>query len=239
MHQGIPPGGPLAPELLHVANASLGNDPNAAVLEIPNGATLVAVEPTLLSIDGALSTIDAGESLEIKSDELHYVGIGGGFDLPLIHGGRGTLLVARMGGLSGRYLDERDTLRGLGGTTTAVSMRTPRVHLGRIRVVPGPDEFPPAVLEALLSLEFRIGPSDRVGLRLTGHQLPVSGEDASGSRPMVRGAIQVTRDGTPIVLGPDHPTTGGYRVIACVVSDDWGTLARRRPGSSVLFQRAP
>ena len=43
---------------------------------------------------------------------------------------------------------------------------------------------------------------------------------ASVSRPMVRGAIEVPADGQPIVLGPDHPTTGGYPILAVVASAD-------------------
>ena len=37
---------------------------------------------------------------------------------------------------------------------------------------------------------------------------------------MVRGAIEVPGDGQPIVLGPDHPTTGGYPILGVVAADD-------------------
>ena len=43
--------------------------------------------------------------------------------------------------------------------------------------------------------------------------------------PMVRGAIQVTPSGEPVVLGPDHPTTGGYPVVGVVIAADQGRLA--------------
>ena len=33
---------------------------------------------------------------------------------------------------------------------------------------------------------------------------------------MMHGAVQVPQSGEPIVLMVDHPTTGGYPVIACV-----------------------
>jgi allophanate hydrolase subunit 2 len=52
---------------------------------------------------------------------------------------------------------------------------------------------------------------------------------------MVRGAIQVTLSGEPIVLGPDHPTTGGYPLIAAVIRADQGRLCARRPGTPVRF----
>lgn len=53
---------------------------------------------------------------------------------------------------------------------------------------------------------------------------------------MVTGAIQIPPDGQPIVLMPDHATVGGYPVIATVVSADWGTLGRLRPGDDVGFE---
>jgi antagonist of KipI len=49
------------------------------------------------------------------------------------------------------------------------------------------------------------------------------------------GAIQVPPDGQPIVLMPDHATTGGYPVIACVITADLPLLGRLRPGDRVIF----
>jgi allophanate hydrolase subunit 2 len=52
---------------------------------------------------------------------------------------------------------------------------------------------------------------------------------------MMRGAIQVPACGDAIVLGPDHPTVGGYPVIAAVVTADVGALMARPPGTEVQF----
>jgi allophanate hydrolase subunit 2 len=46
---------------------------------------------------------------------------------------------------------------------------------------------------------------------------------------MIRGAVQITTDGTPIVLGPDHPVTGGYPVLAVIGRTSQAVLARLRP----------
>ncbi|NPC86640.1 allophanate hydrolase subunit 2 family protein, partial [Pyxidicoccus fallax] len=107
-----------------------------------------------------------------------------------------------------------------------------------IRVTLGPDaeRFDPATVSALLTGAFTVSPaSDRVGMRLKGPTLTHGDEGAGTSRPMVRGAIQVTLSGEPIVLGPDHPTTGGYPLIAAVIRADWGRLCARRPGGPVRF----
>jgi allophanate hydrolase subunit 2 len=55
------------------------------------------------------------------------------------------------------------------------------------------------------------------------------------SRPMVRGAIEVPADGAPIVLGPEHPTTGGYPILGVVTSEDLGRLFSIRLGGIVRF----
>lgn len=57
------------------------------------------------------------------------------------------------------------------------------------------------------------------------------------SEAMMTGAVQVPPDGRPIVLGVDHPTTGGYPVIACVASVDIPRLGRLRPGDELRFER--
>jgi allophanate hydrolase subunit 2 len=51
---------------------------------------------------------------------------------------------------------------------------------------------------------------------------------------MVRGAIELTPSGL-VVLGPDHPTTGGYPVVAVVTSDALGRLLGRPIGARVRF----
>jgi allophanate hydrolase subunit 2 len=77
--------------------------------------------------------------------------------------------------------------------------------------------------------------SDRVGIRLEGPGLARVDDDTALSAPMMRGAIQVPASGEPIVLGPDHPTTGGYPVIATVVRADLGALSARQVGALVRF----
>ena len=70
--------------------------------------------------------------------------------------------------------------------------------------------------------------SDRVGVRLTGPALERSRTDELPSEPCIRGSIQVSSDGQPIVFGPDHPVTGGYPVIAVVLDRHTDQLAQAR-----------
>ena len=54
------------------------------------------------------------------------------------------------------------------------------------------------------------------------------------STPMVMGAIELTPSGL-IVFGPDHPTTGGYPVVAVVRSASLDRLFSRPIGAAVRF----
>jgi antagonist of KipI len=53
---------------------------------------------------------------------------------------------------------------------------------------------------------------------------------------MVTGAVQVPPDGHPIVLLPDHATTGGYPVVATVITADQPVLGQLAPGDTLEFE---
>ena len=50
------------------------------------------------------------------------------------------------------------------------------------------------------------------------------------------GAIQVPADGRPVVMLADHPTTGGYPVLAVVDPDDLPIVVQARPGTTLRFR---
>jgi antagonist of KipI len=55
---------------------------------------------------------------------------------------------------------------------------------------------------------------------------------------VVPGAIQLTPSGQPIVLMPDGGVTGGYAVVAVVLSADLPVLGQLVPGASLRFRIA-
>jgi biotin-dependent carboxylase-like uncharacterized protein len=244
MHEGVPPGGALVPELLACANAAVGNADDEAAIELYGAIALEGPRGMVVAGDGGTAE-ELGERsptdpwrLACAGARVRYVAVRGGIDVPRVLGGRGTLLGAGLGGHEGRPLRRGDVLR-LGDAP-----ERPRRHLSPpdlgadIRVVLGPDldRFQPDAVDALLSGTFQVGDrSDRVGTRLSGPLLRAPGDATGASSPMTRGAIQVPPSGSPIVLGPDHPTTGGYPVLATVVSACIGPLAARRIGAQVRF----
>jgi len=75
-----------------------------------------------------------------------------------------------------------------------------------------------------------------MGVRLSGTPLARrSGELISEA--VAPGAVQVTNDGLPVVLGVDGQTIGGYPKIAHVIRADLDRLAQPQPGDRVRFMR--
>src|SRR5262249_52132315 len=152
-------------------------------------------------------------------------------------------VASALGGFEGRPLRARDVLRvGAGVGSARLVAARPTVSdppdPAFVLVMPGPHlrRFPASSWAELLAATWYVSPrSDRVGTRLDGGKIARLGEDRAPPAPMVRGAIQITTDGTPIVLGPDHPVTGGYPVLAVVGRASQALLARLRPKRALRF----
>ena len=85
---------------------------------------------------------------------------------------------------------------------------------------------------------FQIGAaSDRTGYRIEGVRLSHDVAEQR-SEPACPGAIQLPRDGQPIVLMADGPTIGGYPRIAVVITADLPALSQKRPGEGLSFAEA-
>ncbi len=76
---------------------------------------------------------------------------------------------------------------------------------------------------------------NRIGLRLS-PVAQLAHEIELPSEPQCPGAIQITRDGTPIIIGPDGPTIGGYPKAGVVISADMGVVAQLKPGDILVLK---
>ena len=92
-------------------------------------------------------------------------------------------------------------------------------------------------MTTLVSRPYRVGrDSNRIALRLEGPTLERAVTAELPSEGLVLGAVQVPADGQPLVFLADHPTTGGYPVIAVVEDGDVDSCAQARPGDEVRFR---
>ncbi|MEW1977253.1 5-oxoprolinase/urea amidolyase family protein [Kocuria palustris] len=190
-----------------------------------------------------------GQTLRVgaPSDGLRvYVAVRGGIDVPAVIGSRATDTLA---GLGPTALSDGDRLAVGRDPGTAVDWplevagapvdeKTSPSGPLEVRVVLGPrdDWFTPEALESFQEQEWVVAAaSDRVGARLEGQEMARSIERELPSEGTVPGSIQVPASGLPVVFLRDHPVTGGYPVIACVLEADLDLMAQAAPGRTVRF----
>lgn len=253
-HLGVPISGAADPGALALANRLAENPEDAAALEVTftgpslrfdTAATVAYAGPeTDLWLDGVrvpthhTLVVAPGQTLTVgtlRRGLYGYLAVRGGIDTDLVLGSRSTCTLS---GLGPAPLAAGSTLP-LNRSHAPARFRAARVEQRGIapvlRCLPGPhaDLFTRAHWHRLFAEPWTIAPaSSRVGVRFT-QSLPQPPQDSIPSLGMVRGAIQIPPTGTPIVLGPDHGTTGGYPVIAVVHPDDLPTLMQQRPGDAV------
>jgi biotin-dependent carboxylase-like uncharacterized protein len=235
MHEGLAPGGALVPELLTAANRRARNPDDAAAIEVMGALTVRADVAVMVATDSmSVREMRPGDELTVASDRrrVAYLAVRGGVDEPVMLGSRAGQLSAGLG-----QVLRPGTVLSAGDAPILVRAVDRFVEGDQIRVIPGPDldAFEPGTLDVLTSTMWTISTSsDRVGTRLNGSSLPRTNQP-DVTRPMIRGAIEVPRDGQPIVLGPEHPTTGGYPVIGVVVSEDLGRFFATGVGRQIEF----
>lgn len=188
-------------------------------------------------------------ALGVPQDGLRaYVCVAGGVAVPEVLGGRGTDLFGRFGGWHGRALAAGDLLP-LGDPSDAAEallrrrLADPASARARdpaapLRVVLGPqqDRFTAEGLAAFLGGDYRVSPqSDRMGVRLRGEPVAHAGPGELISEGIAAGAVQVPRDGQPIVLLAARQTVGGYPKVATVIGADLDRLGQARPGDALRF----
>jgi biotin-dependent carboxylase-like uncharacterized protein len=246
-HLGVPPSGAADPRAHALGNRLVGNPPDAAALEATlAGPRLRFAQGALVALAGALHRpafeVGAGEVLELGpfgGGARVYVAVRGGIGVEPVLGSRSTDLMSGLGPpvlRAGDVLPVGDEVAGPPEDVPAAGALPAEPVL---RVIPGPraDWFAPDALDALTAQAWRMSPaSNRVGIRLQGEPLRWSRRQELRSEGLVTGSLQVPPNGLPILLGPDHPTTGGYPVLSVVVSDDLWLAAQLRPGDTVRFR---
>jgi len=261
-HLGVPRSGALDAPAHHEANRLAGNVPGAAVLETTLTGVALTVDgdvtaavtgaPAEVRVDGQAALLGKpvklrrGQLLDVRTAQSgvrSYVAFSGGLAVPRVLGSASADLLSGLG--PARLADGNVLPLGVPGAAHG----GPGCALGELPVLaqeyvllyPGPraDWLVSPGLTALEKGDWTVTPdSNRVALRLAG--LPVGrrrGELASEG--LVAGAIQALPDGHLVLFLADHPTTGGYPVIAVADPVCLAACAQARPGSTVRFRLAP
>jgi biotin-dependent carboxylase-like uncharacterized protein len=264
-HIGVPRSGAADRASLVLANRLVGNEDGAAALETTLAGPRLRLDgPTEVALAGApvratvgtravpmneRFAVAAGSELRLGNATAGlrtYIALRGGIEVPRVLGSAATDMLT---GLGPAALARGDVLAlGSGGGRI---IRPPAPYLApalelpnsmRLKVIVGPrsEWFTDGSIKRLLSEEFTVGQaSNRIGARLGGGPpLQRVRKEELPSEGLVPGALQVPSDGQPILLLADHPTTGGYPVIAVVHSQDLSLAAQLRPGQRLRFTSA-
>lgn len=261
-HLGISPAGAADALSLRIANLLVGNHENTSALEMTLlGATIAFDGPAVLALTGAScecklgpDTVPANRAVEIPSGSILqcgttidgarcYLAVQGGFDVPLVMGSASTDIRGSFGGVDGRGLRKGDVLRiGNARKTQPRQLKADAAEglqrPGPVRVTTGAqcDWFSPDTYAGFLGTPYLVSDqSDRAGLRLRGEAIPPHEKRQLLTDGIPLGAIQVPRDGQPIILLVDQQTTGGYPKIANVIAADMHRIGQLRPRDEVRF----
>ena len=199
---------------------------------------------------GAVLAIGAAETAGLRT----YVLVAGGFDVPTYLGSASTFTLGRFGGHGGRQLVVGDVLRADTSTPAGVAAAVPpelrpaMPSEWELTVTEGPHGAPEFFTREDIDTLFDAGyvvhfNSARTGVRLEGPRptwaRPDGGE--AGLHPSnihdtaySVGALDFTGD-TPILLGPDGPSLGGFVCPVTVIAADRWKLGQLRPGNTVRF----
>lgn len=252
---GVPVGGAADRAALAIGNALVGNPPDAVALEVTlSGPTLQAEHHAAGVVFGApfqstlngrpltagtTFTLAPGDVLRVggtSSGVRGYLCVTGGFGSPEVLGSRSGLEPVKAGEALACPASRCEP-RGLGFASLAEDRGDkPRGSPGTVRVLDGPqrDWFPD---DRFFTQTYEVTPaSNRMGLRLKGEPLARKPGELV-SEAVAPGAVQVTNDGMPVVLGVDGQTIGGYPKVAHVIRADLDLLAQLRPGERVRFVR--
>ena len=221
------------------------------------GATLDGrpVRPGIVTVVPAGGVLDVGACGELGMRG--YVAIAGGVNVPLDLGSRSTFQLGGFGGHEGRALAAGDELalgemENLLAPADVAPLLPELTAQWTLRVLLGPHGAPehltPDGVEALLSATWTVDHrADRTGIRLVGPSPEWARADGgeAGLHPSnihdsayPIGGVMLSGD-TPVIVGPDGPSLGGFVVPCVVVRADRWMLAQLRPGDTVRFAAVP
>ncbi|GAB78887.1 biotin-dependent carboxylase uncharacterized domain-containing protein [Austwickia chelonae] len=208
----------------------------------------------------------AGEQIELGRPTCglrSYVAVLGGVDLPLTLGSRSSDTIAGLGpaplaagdlvAVGSHAVSVVDSaLWELavgpaaptdGSSTSAEDEETGVAHREPVLTAtwgPRADWFTGPARTILTETWWTVGPdSDRVGVRCTGPRLERAVDGELQSEPVVRGSVQIPPSGQPVLFLADHPTTGGYPVVAVLDPASTDLVAQLRPGDQVQIAVRP
>ncbi|BBZ49900.1 allophanate hydrolase [Mycobacterium heidelbergense] len=261
-HLGVSRSGAADRRAHKLANRLVANPDDRATVEVTFGGLVARVRGG--DVDIAVTGADAGPTvngIKFGTNSIQHVRDGQVISLGAPRAGLRTYLAVRGGVCVEPVLGSRsyDVMSAIGPSPLRGGDRLPvgehtddypeldqapmaaiTGDVVELSAVPGPRDDWFVDPDALVHTDWVASDrSDRVGMRLMGRPLQYRYPDRQlPSEGATRGAIQVPPNGLPVILGPDHPVTGGYPVVGVVIDEDVDAIAQVRPGQRVRLHWA-
>jgi biotin-dependent carboxylase-like uncharacterized protein len=183
---------------------------------------------------------------KVESGCRTYFSIRGGINTPLVLGSRATYVRGGFGGINGRQLKTEDIIEGFNKPPLKARYSMPEDLVQqftgqyKVHVVLGPqaDMFTETGINTFLSNSYMVTlEADRMGYRLEGPIIEHKAKADIISDAILPGAIQVPKNGKPIIIMRDAQTTGGYPKIAVATIPDISLLGQAKPNDIIEFHK--
>jgi biotin-dependent carboxylase-like uncharacterized protein len=262
---GIPISGAMDAFSLAAANVLVANNSNDACLETTLfGPELQALTRKQIAITGGDASpkingqnVPPWQTLEVQEGDVislekvekgcrAYLSVRGGINAPLVLGSRATYARGEFGGINGRQLKTGDIIEGFDTSPLKVGYSMPEdlvpQFTGQFKahVILGPQAnmFTERGISTFLSSSYKVTwEADRMGYRLEGSRIEHKAKADIISDALLPGAIQVPKNGKPIIIMRDAQTTGGYPKIAVAIIPDVSTLGQAKPNDIIEFSK--
>ncbi len=265
---GVPVSGAMDEYAFTLANFLVRNDSSHACLEITmSGPDLEFLNNAQIAIAGAafaptlngkkvscwrMLQVYPGDVLSLGSSKngcRAYLAVRGGINVPLVLGSRSTYFRGKFGGFQGRMIKTGDIIKAYqNDAPPKTGLLLPEEFIPNygdelaIEVVLGPQSnhfTDEGVCTLFSSIYTATTESDRMGYRLEGPEVKLKNSLEMISDAIPVGAIQVPRNGKPIIIMRDAQTTGGYPKIAIAATPDVSRLGQTRPNDKIRFSEIP
>ncbi|TFB15076.1 biotin-dependent carboxyltransferase family protein [Filobacillus milosensis] len=257
---GVPVSGAMDQYAYEQANRIIGNELNAAALEVIfGGVEFLVLEDIDIAITGADlnpqvdgQTVDMWKPMTLlknqkltfkgpKAGVIAYVALPGGIDSKTYLGSQSVYEKAGFG----KRLASSDTIIAKlyrpSVENDILSMDIPTyINEVQVNVIPSPHEqlFTSQSIQRFYEEPFTVQRGDRMGTLLKGSEpLSLNKPVDLVSEAVTFGTVQVPPSGQPMVLLADAQTTGGYPTLGTIHSDDLWRAAQIPPKGSIKFNR--
>lgn len=243
---GLPPGGPFDPRAAAAANLAAGNTPDAALLECSFvGPTLEFARDSLVSVGGATAevwlngaTVPRPTQIAIRSGDTLRIGVITGGARAYVAVAGGIERAASPFTLAPTRVTEGTILIAAAGRRDAPRLRAVANHERLLLTVKrGPHLENETLAQELIDAEWLVTRSaDRTGVRVQSKATSTGGSASMRSCGIQFGSVQLHPNGDLLIMGPDHPVTGGYPQPFTIVSNDLWKIAQLRPHETLRWR---